>query len=101
MAKTKATGKAKAKPKAKPKAIPRRRRLAAAAIPGRRGILRRRRPAAAEVEQEAGRDEGPLARWQAGQAIKMEEAAVEWLLGAPGLVVEEAYYFHKMCRVAG
>eukprot|EP00438_Fugacium_kawagutii_P015593 Skav229726 [mRNA] locus=scaffold49:399186:411683:- [translate_table: standard] len=40
-------------------------------------------------------------QWDAGQTVALEDVPVDWLLASQGLIIEEAYYYHKLCRIAG
>lgn len=94
MAHPKAKAKAKARARAKAKAR-------AGAPPVRRRGRHLRRPAAVDPGTGDGPEVTALTKWQAGQVVMMEETPVEWLLGCPGVVIEEAYYYLKPCQVAG
>eukprot|EP00435_Cladocopium_sp_Y103_P048762 s406_g14.t1 len=88
IAKAKAKGKAKAKAKAVAKAM--------AVVGRRRGALRR--PAVRGVVA------GPTTirdRWLAGDLVEAHQ--VDLLLLAPGdhIVLEQSYYFHQECKLAG
>ena len=66
--------------------------------PGR-GVAALRRPAGADTRGEGRGDH--LASWEAGHTLRGAELTVDWALKAQHLVVEEAQYFHKACKVAG
>lgn len=102
----KRAAKAKAKAKVKAKAKARVRRAAGRGLPGgrpprRRGV--RRRPAAEHPAPpgEARVEDGPKTLWGAGHSVRMQDAQVEWLMSASGIVLEDAKYYHKECKVAG
>lgn len=87
--------KAKAKPKAKGKAKAKARGVPVAMRVGRR----LRRPAADMGAPPAGQD--PLTRWGRGEIVAVKDIALEDVLKAPLLVVEEGVYFQGECKVAG
>lgn len=57
----------------------------------------RRRPAAVDKDAEDDME----ALWNAGNAIPVEKTMVGWLMRSPGVVFEEAKYFHKSIKLAG
>lgn len=97
-AKAKPKAKVKAKAKAAAKVPPRRRRLGRLVAGGAAPV--RRRP--------AGMDPGgvpvgvePLTAWKAGESVALLDIPLEEILTKDGVVLEEATYFKRECRVGG
>jgi len=100
--KAKAVAKAKAKgmPKARPKGVAKGKALAKGGAKRRaRGVIALRRP--------AGRDrraDGPTdhkAAWDGGHTVRGRDISLDWLKQQGEVVIEEAKYFHRDCKVAG
>lgn len=103
-AKMAAAGKAKAKPgaapKAKPKAVMRAKAKPKAAMRRRvRGIGALRRPAAEERRREVPKSSREA--WDSGHTVRASEMSLDWVVQDKKIVVEEALYFHRQCKVAG
>ena len=97
-AKVRAKAKPKAKARAKAMVAPRAKAKGLARARGR-GLRALRRPAQAREGEALGSD--PRQDWDAGRAVSGGDISLDWLTGGKRLIVEEAKYFHRECKLAG
>ena len=88
--------KVRVKAKAKPKGVGKAKARGVALVRGRRTL---RRPAG--VPPDVDRAQPQKVAWDAGHTVRGGDMSLDWLRGETGLVVEEARYFHRTCKVAG
>ena len=88
--------KVRVKAKAKPKGVGKAKARGVALVRGRRTL---RRPAG--VPPDVDRAQPQKVAWDAGHTVRGGDMSLDGLRGETGLVVEEARYFHRTCKVAG